>query len=98
MCKCNPNVRTPFCGKPGCEWPKQETEKFCENPYCKNHFDIPKGFNPFGKVVPPYHTKKELFFVAREPIPTWDGRMVSLCWVCSSAVATITNKGFKKYV
>lgn len=21
MCKCNPNIRTPFCGKPGCEWP-----------------------------------------------------------------------------
>lgn len=23
MCKCNPNVRTPFCGKPGCEMPAQ---------------------------------------------------------------------------
>lgn len=23
MCKCTPNIRTPFCGKPGCEWPKQ---------------------------------------------------------------------------
>ncbi len=21
MCKCTPNIRTPFCGKPGCEWP-----------------------------------------------------------------------------
>lgn len=21
MCKCTPNLRTPFCGKPGCEWP-----------------------------------------------------------------------------
>ena len=21
MCKCNPNIRTPFCGKPDCEWP-----------------------------------------------------------------------------
>lgn len=20
MCKCRPNVRTPFCGRPGCEW------------------------------------------------------------------------------
>ncbi len=27
MCKCNPNVRTPFCGKPGCEMPKQMTKK-----------------------------------------------------------------------
>ncbi len=25
MCKCTPNIRTPFCGKPGCEWPKEET-------------------------------------------------------------------------
>lgn len=24
MCKCTPNVRTPFCGKPGCEEPEQE--------------------------------------------------------------------------
>lgn len=21
MCKCTPNIRTPFCGKPSCEWP-----------------------------------------------------------------------------
>lgn len=21
MCKCTPHVRTPFCGRPGCEWP-----------------------------------------------------------------------------
>jgi len=24
MCKCTPNIRTPFCGKPGCELPKPE--------------------------------------------------------------------------
>lgn len=23
MCKCTPNLRAPFCGKPGCEWPEQ---------------------------------------------------------------------------
>lgn len=23
MCKCTPEIRTPFCGKPGCEWPVQ---------------------------------------------------------------------------
>lgn len=27
MCKCDPSIRTPFCGKPGCEWPKQVGEK-----------------------------------------------------------------------
>lgn len=21
MCVCTPSIRTPFCGKPGCEWP-----------------------------------------------------------------------------
>lgn len=21
MCKCTPNLRSPYCGKPGCEWP-----------------------------------------------------------------------------
>lgn len=24
MCKCTPEIRTPFCGKPGCEWPEQQ--------------------------------------------------------------------------
>ena len=24
MCKCTPNVRTPYCGAIGCEWPKEE--------------------------------------------------------------------------
>lgn len=24
MCKCNPEIRTPFCGAVGCEWPEQE--------------------------------------------------------------------------
>lgn len=24
MCKCTPEIRTPFCGKPGCQWPKDE--------------------------------------------------------------------------
>lgn len=26
MCKCRPNIRTPFCGKPGCEWPEQKPQ------------------------------------------------------------------------
>lgn len=24
MCVCTPEIRTPFCGKPGCEWPHQK--------------------------------------------------------------------------
>jgi hypothetical protein len=27
MCKCTPEIRTPFCGKPGCEWPPQVTRE-----------------------------------------------------------------------
>lgn len=25
MCKCNPQIKTPYCGKPGCEWPPQKS-------------------------------------------------------------------------
>lgn len=25
MCKCTPEIRTPFCGKPGCEWPESKS-------------------------------------------------------------------------
>lgn len=25
MCKCTPSIKTPFCGKIGCEWPKKES-------------------------------------------------------------------------
>lgn len=24
MCRCTPDIRTPFCGKPGCQWPAQK--------------------------------------------------------------------------
>jgi hypothetical protein len=24
MCRCTPEIKTPFCGKPGCEWPPQK--------------------------------------------------------------------------
>ena len=27
MCKCTPELRTPWCGKAGCEYPKQEEQK-----------------------------------------------------------------------
>ena len=26
MCKCTPNIRTPFCGKPGCKPPPQNVD------------------------------------------------------------------------
>ena len=27
MCKCTPNIRTPYCGKGDCVWPNQKKEK-----------------------------------------------------------------------
>jgi hypothetical protein len=27
MCKCTPNIKTPFCGKPGCEWPPRSPKE-----------------------------------------------------------------------
>lgn len=24
MCMCDPKIREPFCGRPGCEWPKPD--------------------------------------------------------------------------
>lgn len=27
MCRCTPEIRTPFCGKPGCEWPPQKVHE-----------------------------------------------------------------------
>ncbi len=29
MCKCTPEIRTPFCGKPGCEAPPQKIHSPC---------------------------------------------------------------------
>jgi hypothetical protein len=28
MCVCTPGCRTPFCGKPGCEWPPQKPKMY----------------------------------------------------------------------
>ena len=27
MCICNPKIKTPFCGKVGCEWPDEFKKK-----------------------------------------------------------------------
>ncbi len=26
MCKCNPKIRTPYCGKMGCTWPENPND------------------------------------------------------------------------
>jgi len=27
MCKCTPAIKTPYCGRPGCEWPDKTKSK-----------------------------------------------------------------------
>lgn len=28
MCRCTSTMRTPFCGRPGCEWPRRQPDKW----------------------------------------------------------------------
>lgn len=42
MCKCNPNIRTPYCGKIGCEWPKHPSLEQRPEP-AKNEEEFIKG-------------------------------------------------------
>ena len=32
MCQCTPGIRTPYCGKPGCEWPGGKPGEVSSNP------------------------------------------------------------------
>ena len=48
MCKCRPNVRTPWCGRPGCQMPKLEKEErkdFCEWRENNYMFSIESKYN-----------------------------------------------------
>jgi hypothetical protein len=35
MCRCTPEIRTPFCGKPGCEWPNKKKPKGARKVYVR---------------------------------------------------------------
>lgn len=35
MCKCRPEIKTPFCGRPGCEWPKQREQAPSKEKFAK---------------------------------------------------------------
>lgn len=50
MCECDPLIRTPFCGAPGCEWPPQTKEE-CVVDFQKD--DIVEAFGLRGKVIDP---------------------------------------------
>lgn len=40
MCKCTPEIRTPYCGKLGCGWPKQDNEPKIDISKFKAHFKL----------------------------------------------------------
>jgi hypothetical protein len=42
MCKCTPNITTLYCGKLGCEWPKEKPFSY-----------IPKNVNKVRPWTPP---------------------------------------------
>lgn len=44
MCKCTPEVRTPFCGKPGCEAPEANVNRY--------HVGGPRIREPVQTLVP----------------------------------------------
>src|SRR6185295_14801238 len=49
MCHCTPNIRTPFCGKPGCEWPKQKEKTMDSVMRCKMVVEqVTRDINPDG--------------------------------------------------
>jgi len=48
VCACTPTLRTPFCGKPGCQWPERE------KPHEKAHEKRPVTARPWR----PYRPKK----------------------------------------
>lgn len=33
MCRCTPEIRSPWCGKPGCEWPPNALQTQCDHAY-----------------------------------------------------------------
>jgi hypothetical protein len=48
MCKCTPEIRTPYCGKPGCEWPSKVVKKcascvFFEELFTNNKIPVGRG-------------------------------------------------------
>ena len=57
MCKCTPNIRTPFCGKIGCQRPGKEhsraslpvTEEECK--YCKQIHDKDFACKPYVDTI-----------------------------------------------
>ncbi len=62
MCKCTPEIRTPFCGNPGCEWdnvnhPPHYTSSKAECPGCKRRIEC---------IDITRHLKKAIWYIQNE--------------------------------
>ncbi|MDF2615461.1 MAG: hypothetical protein K0Q47_116 [Sedimentibacter sp.] len=82
MCICNPNNRTPFCGKPGCEMPEREAgclepKKYDISEDLENRFSYhsPKP-DQIGKYERIRDMAKEFAYLIRDNCP--DSREASL--------------------
>lgn len=56
MCQCNPMMRTPFCGKGDCQWPKQnqsndEAERVMVSGWQKYLGPIPPKNTPINSML-----------------------------------------------
>lgn len=54
MCRCDPRVRTPFCGKPGCEWPAAPTFSITTGSCLDVLLGMPDGSVRCCVTSPPY--------------------------------------------
>lgn len=96
MCKCTPNIRTLFCGKPGCEWPPQSvvvgpTPGFPADEVCRWPSKIEK--------LPPPVDNKKLCHVIGFPIISKliRGHTVELEDVCFIPDDQLLNESKNEY-
>lgn len=69
MCKCDPNIRTPFCGKSGCQYPKVETKLYGfddENVYYMPENGAEKCVSDFPELVKKLKKVCEEFFKQKD--------------------------------
>ncbi len=88
MCKCTPNIKTPWCGKIGCEQPVQKTEKVIPNVIDEIRF--PNTVKEEEQGV--YNS--EDFFIERI---TKNGEMAPINWMKISLKTTRNGKPFYKH-
>lgn len=94
MCKCTPTIRTPFCGRLGCEWP--ETKPGKRDGYNPAEEE---NINPILKyqrlIRPNLHSEPafaRLAFVLRYACVRPASRMVHVSEVCDALVELIPEQ------